>query len=51
MESSRWFEEAEYDLGAAVDAKTSGRHNWACFISQQAAEKAVKRFTFEEERM
>ena len=42
MESSRWFEEAEYDLAAAADAMKSGRYNWACFISQQAAEKAVK---------
>ena len=42
IESSRWFEEAEYDPEAAVDASASGRYNWACFISQQAAEKAVK---------
>ncbi len=42
MESSRWFEEAEYDLDTAAGNLKIGRFNWACFISQQAAEKAVK---------
>lgn len=42
MESGRWFEEAEYDLEAAKDAMASERYNWACFIFQQAAEKAIK---------
>lgn len=41
-EALRWLEEAEYDNQAARDTATAGRNNWACFISQQAAEKAVK---------
>lgn len=41
-EARRWLEEAEYDLEAAEDVLENGRFNWACFIAQQAAEKAVK---------
>lgn len=41
-EARRWFEEAEYDIEAAEDVLEDGRFNWACFIAQQAAEKAVK---------
>ncbi len=37
-----WFRQAERDLEQARDSAASGRHEWACFASQQAAEKAVK---------
>ncbi|MEA3344963.1 MAG: HEPN domain-containing protein [Chloroflexota bacterium] len=41
-EARRWLEEAKYDLQTATDVLKAGRYNWACFIAQQAAEKAVK---------
>lgn len=37
-----WFEQAVQDLAQAEDSRKAGRHEWACFASQQAAEKAVK---------
>jgi HEPN domain-containing protein len=37
-----WFRQAERDLEQARDSATAGRHEWACFAAQQAAEKAVK---------
>lgn len=37
-----WFRQAERDLEQAVDSQLAGRHEWACFAAQQAAEKAVK---------
>ena len=37
-----WFRQAEHDLSQAEESRGSGRHDWACFASQQAAEKAVK---------
>ncbi|MGH2520820.1 MAG: HEPN domain-containing protein, partial [Chloroflexota bacterium] len=37
-----WFRQAERDLEQAVASQTDGRHEWACFAAQQAAEKAVK---------
>ena len=37
-----WLRQAEKDLEFAEVARSSGRHEWACFASQQAAEKAVK---------
>jgi len=37
-----WFRQAERDLEQAVDSAGAGRHEWACFASQQSAEKAVK---------
>ncbi len=41
-EALRWLEEAEFDLKVAEDNARIGNYNWACFISQQAGEKAVK---------
>lgn len=41
-ESERWFRQAEQDLGAASHLLDSSDYNWACFVAQQAAEKAVK---------
>ncbi len=37
-----WLAQAEADLAMAVEAARIGRHEWACFAAQQAAEKAVE---------
>lgn len=37
-----WLAQAERDLEQARSSRAEGRHEWACFASQQAAEKAVK---------
>jgi HEPN domain-containing protein len=37
-----WFNQAVRDLEQAEDSQKAGRHEWACFAAQQAAEKAVK---------
>ena len=37
-----WLEEARADLRHADECIGLGRFNWACFVSQQAAEKAFK---------
>ena len=41
-EATRWILQAENDLGFAQLALQEGYHSQACFISQQAAEKALK---------
>jgi HEPN domain-containing protein len=40
--SRDWFAQAERDLEHARAAQREGRHEWACFAAEQAAEKAVK---------
>jgi len=37
-----WLKQALRDLEQAKDSAQWGRHEWACFAAQQAAEKAVK---------
>lgn len=37
-----WLAQALVDLEEAQDARRAGRHEWACFAAQQAAEKAAK---------
>jgi len=37
-----WLNQAKRDLEQAEDSRRAGRHEWACFAAQQAAEKAVK---------
>lgn len=37
-----WLKQAVRDLEQAEDCQKAGRHEWACFVAQQAAEKAVK---------
>ena len=37
-----WFAQAKRDLDHARSSQLQGRHEWACFAAQQAAEKAVK---------
>lgn len=40
--SRDWIEQAHRDMDAATATVQGGYFEWACFISQQAAEKAVK---------
>lgn len=40
--SQDWFKQALRDIEQAEDSQRAGRHEWACFAAQQAAEKAVK---------
>jgi HEPN domain-containing protein len=37
-----WFLQARRDMEQALESQSAGRHEWACFAAQQAAEKAVK---------
>ncbi|MFQ5407043.1 MAG: HEPN domain-containing protein [Anaerolineales bacterium] len=37
-----WLAQAIRDLEQAQASRDDGRHEWACFAAQQAAEKAVK---------
>lgn len=41
-EALRWLEQAESDLVAARDNIAAKHYNWACYMSEQAGEKAVK---------
>ena len=45
-ESARWLRQARQDLDDADFASQGGRFNLACFLGQQAAEKAVKAFLY-----
>jgi HEPN domain-containing protein len=40
--SGDWFTQALRNLDQAKDSAAAGRHEWACFAAQQAAEMAVK---------
>ena len=40
--SRDWLAQAERDLSHAEQSRQAGRHEWACFAAQQAAEKATK---------
>ena len=40
--SQDWLVQADRDLEQARASRREGRHEWACFAAQQAAEKAVK---------
>ncbi|MCD6312337.1 MAG: HEPN domain-containing protein [Thaumarchaeota archaeon] len=45
MERSRdWIKQARRDLEAAEHQLAGEFYEWACFLAQQAAEKAVKAF-------
>ncbi|MBI2918624.1 MAG: HEPN domain-containing protein [Chloroflexi bacterium] len=37
-----WLSQAQWDLQLAQHAMEGGFHDWACFASQQAAEKGLK---------
>ena len=41
-EALRWLKQAEKDLNSARNSLGSGDYEWACFQSQQSAEKALK---------
>ena len=41
-EARRWFQQATYDVKAARWNTEGGFHDTACFLAQQAAEKALK---------
>lgn len=43
-ECARWLTQAQRDLEAAEVNRRAGYHEWACFLSQQAAEKALKAY-------
>jgi HEPN domain-containing protein len=43
-EARRWLDQAVRDLDDARYNLAGGRHNLACFVAQQAAEKALKAF-------
>jgi HEPN domain-containing protein len=45
-EAERWLEQARRDLGDARYAAAGSRWNLACFLAQQAAEKALKAYLF-----
>jgi HEPN domain-containing protein len=42
VEAKRWFQQALYDLKATRWNIDGGFHNTACFLAQQAGEKALK---------
>jgi len=44
--SRDWWLQAQRDLETAAENQANGRHEWACFASHQAAEKAVKALHF-----
>lgn len=45
-EAARWLAQAEYDLRAAQSNAERQLYSYACFIAQQAAEKALKAFLY-----
>lgn len=45
-EAQRWFEQARWDVGAGRRVREAGLYSLACFVSQQAAEKALKAYLF-----
>jgi HEPN domain-containing protein len=45
-EGKRWLEQAHRDLDDAVYSRKGKRFNLCCFLSQQAAEKAIKAFLY-----
>lgn len=45
-EAARWLRQAQQDLLDAQFNREGGRHNLACFLCQQAAEKALKAYLY-----
>lgn len=45
--ASRWLRRLDADLKAARDSLEDGNYEWSCFQSQQAAEKALKAYLYE----
>lgn len=48
-EAQRWLAQAERDLDDANFTKDGKRFNLACFLYQQAAEKAIKAYLYTQE--
>lgn len=46
VEATRWILQAEYDLSIAELVLREGHYSHACFMSHQAAEKALKSVTY-----
>jgi HEPN domain-containing protein len=46
-EAARWFRQSKMDLDDARFAAEGKRYHLACFLAQQAAEKALKAFLYE----
>ena len=46
LESSRWLQQANYDVQSARYSAQGGFYAAACFQAQQAAEKALKAFLY-----
>ncbi len=45
-EAKRWLRQAEADLKAAKDSLKDENYEWACFQSQQSAEKVLKAYLY-----
>jgi HEPN domain-containing protein len=45
-EGARWLRQAQQDLQDAQFTREGNRFNLACFLSQQAAEKAIKAYLY-----
>ena len=45
-ECARWLKQAKHDLRIARVTAREGAHDWACFLCQQAAEKALKAYLY-----
>lgn len=45
-DEKRWMEQALADLEAAEDSIKTKHYEWACFQSEQAAEKGLKAFLY-----
>jgi len=45
-DSKRWLKQSEADINAAEGSLKNNNYEWACFQSQQAAEKALKSLYF-----
>ena len=46
QEYDRWLKQAKHDLKTAKSTAKEKAHDWACFLSQQAAEKALKSYLY-----
>ena len=45
-EYDRWLKQAKHDLETAQLTAKGGSHDWACFLCQQTAEKALKAYLY-----
>jgi HEPN domain-containing protein len=45
-EYNRWLKQAKHDLKTAKSTTREKAHDWACFLCQQTAEKALKAYLY-----